>query len=68
MNATNKGTAVKASATLCNVSPSNATDPDSTTTPACRTAVTPRPTKLMSSARRPAALDSKALSIWSLAS
>ena len=60
VNATNNGTAVNASATLCKVSPSNATDPDTTTTPACNNAVTPRPTMLIISARRPAALDSSA--------
>ena len=34
MNAISSGTAVSASATLCRVSPSSATDPDSTTTTA----------------------------------
>ena len=40
-----------------------ATDPDTTTTTAWRSAVTPRPTRLISSARRPARFASRASSI-----
>src|SRR6266540_6394216 len=63
--ATSNGTAVSASATLCNVSPSRATDPGSTTTAPCTAAVKPNPARLSSKARRPAASASNTSSTWS---
>ena len=62
------GTAVSASAALCSVSPSSATDPDSAATAAWITAVAPRTAREIHSARIPSALASIAASTLSAAS
>ena len=62
------GTAVSASAALCRVSPSNATDPETATTAAWTRAVPPRTASEIQSARMPAALASMARSTLSAAS
>ena len=66
-NATSSGTAVSASATLCSVSPSSATDPDRTTTTPCSAAVRPG---RQADHQCPATgrVDSSASSTWSAAS
>ena len=60
MNATASGTAVSASAALCSVSPSSATDPENATTIACSTAVAASTVWVIHSARRPSAMASGA--------
>ncbi|GDY72388.1 hypothetical protein SAV31267_018730 [Streptomyces avermitilis] len=62
------GTAVSASAALCTVSPSSATDPESTTTTAWAAAVTPSTASETQSARMPRAEDSRAESSLSAVS
>ena len=59
------GTAVSASATLCSVSPSSATEPDNTTISACATAVAPSTPSEIHSARMPSRDDSMAESTLS---
>ncbi len=61
-NAISNGIAVAASATLCIVSPSNATDPVKTTTNPCNSAVTANAARLVHNARRPRASASNASS------
>jgi hypothetical protein len=56
MKAMPSGTAVSASAALCSVSPSSATDPDSAVTVACASAVAPSTASETHSTRRPSAL------------
>jgi hypothetical protein len=68
MNATASGTAVSASAALCSVSPSSATDPDAAATAACTAAVPARMASDTHSTRIPSALDSSAGSTWSAGS
>ncbi len=63
-----RGTAVSASAALCTVSPSSATDPDTTTTAACTSAVTPSTASDTHRARIPRADDSSAESSLSAVS
>jgi len=55
-NASHNGTAVSASAKLCTVSASNATDPLAATITACTSAVIPRPMSEIFSARMPTSL------------
>ena len=62
------GTAVRASAKLCKVSPSRATERESRTTASWIRAVTSSPARLMIRARRPALSASNASSIWSAVS
>ncbi len=62
------GTAVSASATLCRVSDSSATAPESTTTNTCASAVAPSKPSEIHSARMPRRLDSSAESSRSAAS
>ena len=62
------GTAVSASAALCRVSPSSATDPDTATTAAWASAVTARTASEIHSARMPSALVSMAVSTRSAGS
>ncbi len=68
MNATPSGTAVSASAALCKVSPSSATEPDTAATAAWISAVTPRTAREIHSARMPCALVSMAASTLPTAS
>ncbi len=68
MNATPSGTAVSASAALCKVSPSSATEPDTAATAAWISAVTPRTAREIHSARMPCALVSMAASTLPAAS
>ena len=62
------GTAVSASATLCSVSPSSATEPDHQATSACSAAVPPSTAREIHSARMPAPLASIAESTLSVES
>ena len=62
------GTAVSASAALCRVSPSSATDPEAATTTAWASAVTARTASEIHSARMPCSLASRAASARSAAS
>lgn len=62
-NAIASGTAVSASATLCSVSPSSATEPDQATMTAWSAAVTMSTANEMPSTRMPLLLDSSALSV-----
>ena len=62
------GTAVRASAALCSVSPSSATDPDTATTIAWITVVAPSTASEIHNARMPSAEDSIAASTLSAAS
>ncbi len=57
-NAIHSGTAVSASEKLWMVSASSATDPETTTITSCATAVAPSTSRLILTARMPAALDS----------
>ncbi len=67
-NAIHSGIAVSASEKLWMVSANNATDPEMTTITNCAIEVAPRASKLIFTARIPAALDSKAPSMLSEAS
>ena len=62
------GTAVSASAALCSVSPSSATEPETATTAAWSSAVPPSTASEIHSARMPSALASIAASTLSAAS
>ena len=62
------GSAVRASAALCRVSPSSATEPDAAVTAAWISAVTPSTPSEIHSVRMPSRLDSMAASTWSAAS
>jgi hypothetical protein len=62
------GTAVSASAALCSVSPSSATEPEISTTASWISAVTARTASEIHSARIPSALASMAASTLSAAS
>jgi hypothetical protein len=67
-NAIHSGMAVRASAKLWMVSAASAIDPDNTTTTIWASAVMPSTTKLILTARMPAALDSSSSSKLSAAS
>ncbi|WP_341868909.1 cation transporter, partial [Streptomyces murinus] len=68
MKAMPSGTAVSASAALCTVSPSSATEPETATTPACARAVAPSTASETHRARMPWAEDSSAASSLSAVS
>ena len=67
-NAIHSGTAVRASEKLWMVSAASAIDPETITMPSWAVAVNPSTSRLILTARMPAALDSRALSTLSAAS